>query len=254
MAKGDVLIMMKVSSTEIQNNFGKYLLLAQEQDLIVTRNGQDVAYLSGMNRVKGGASLVSERALAEGHGLRKATYDEFLEFAKNSGEHERYEYIDGEIFLQSTPKTDHQWAHGELYGIFWNFFANKACRPFSSPYQITIRRSEHDINVVEPDLMVICDLNEHLGEDGYYHGVPTLVVEILSESTRRNDLLTKLNLYMEGGVKEYWIVDTHNKQVSVYAFEDKDIQEYVVYTAPEKTESIVFPGLTVDLAKVFVQV
>ena len=52
-----------------------------------------------------------------------------------------------------------------------------------SPYDITIKRSAEDINVVQPDLMVICDLEENLAEDGYYYGVPTLLVEVLSENT-----------------------------------------------------------------------
>ena len=69
---------------------------------------------------------------------------------------------------------------------------------------------EHNINVVQPDVMIICDLAEKHGDDGYYKGVSTLVVEILSESTRRNDLIKKLDLYMVGGVEEYWIADPQN--------------------------------------------
>ena len=58
-----------------------------------------------------------------------------------------------------------------------------------APYDITIKRSEDNINVVQPDVMVICDLDEQLGDDGYYKGVQTLVVEILSDNTLRNDLI-----------------------------------------------------------------
>lgn len=36
---------MKVSSTEIQNNFGKYLILAGKEDIIITKNGTEVARL-----------------------------------------------------------------------------------------------------------------------------------------------------------------------------------------------------------------
>ena len=244
--------MLKVSSTEVQNNFGKYLMLSQEQDVIITRNGQDVGRLAGLHRRKGGASYLSEEVLAEGYGLQKATYEEFRELTRDS--EERYEYIDGEIFLQASPKGDHQWALAKLFGMFGQFFADGLCSPFAAPFDITIRRSDDNINVVQPDLMVICDFKENLGEDGCYHGVPTLLVEILSESTRRNDLLKKLNLYMHGGVKEYWIVDPKNKQISVYTFEDQDIQEYVVHSIPGKAESIVFPGLTVDLGSVFLEV
>lgn len=238
--------MRRVNSTEIQNNFGNYLLVAQEQDLIITRNGKDVAKLSGLNYRN---DLVSEEVLSQGYGLRKATYEKFLELTKDS--QERYEYIDGEIFLQASPKTDHQLALSELMGLFYQFFAGKTCRPFVAPYDITISRHENDINVVQPDLMVICDLKEHLGDDGYYKGVPDLVVEILSDGTRRNDLLKKLNLYLDGGVKEYWIVDPKNMQVTVYSFENRDIVSLITFTDPEKVVSFLFPDLTIDLAQVF---
>ena len=241
--------MLKVSSTEVQNNFGKYLLLANERDIIVTRNGQEVACLSGLNARKDRSSMVSEKALAAGYGLRRASYEEFLKLTK--GSEERYEFIDGEIFLQASPKTDHQLAQMVLAGTFFNHFDGQNCVPMSAPFDITIRRSEDDVNVVQPDLMVICDLLESLGEDGYYYGVPTLVVEILSESTRRNDLLKKLNLYMTGGVQEYWVVDPNNKQLSIYTFAEQDIQEHLIFKAPEKACSITFPDLVIDLERVF---
>ncbi len=102
--------------------------------------------------------------------------------------------------------------------------------------------------------MIICDLAEKHGDDGYYKGVPTLVVEILSESTRRNDLIKKLDLYMVGGVEEYWIADPQNKEITVYTFNEHDISEQVTYKAPEKALSITFLGLSVDLERVFREV
>lgn len=40
---------MIVNSTEVQNNFGKYLELAEDQEIVITRNGQPVARLVGVN-------------------------------------------------------------------------------------------------------------------------------------------------------------------------------------------------------------
>jgi prevent-host-death family protein len=40
---------MIVSSTEVQNNFGKYLELAAQQEIVITKNGQTVARLLGMD-------------------------------------------------------------------------------------------------------------------------------------------------------------------------------------------------------------
>lgn len=248
-AKGG-LDVVRVNSTEVQNNFGKYLLLAREQDIVITRNGQEVAKLSAADfRSKGGSSYVSEEALASGYGLRKATYEEFVELTKDV--EDRYEYIDGEIFLQTSPKSDHQLALGELYGNFFNFFQGKKCTPMVAPYDIIMKRSDDDINVVQPDLMVICDLGEKIGADGYYQGIPTLVVEVLSESTRRNDLIKKLNLYMIGGVEEYWIIDPKSKAVTIHTFKGYEFDETISYKAPEKAASIIFSDLTVDLEKVF---
>ena len=102
--------MLKVNSTELQNNFGKYLMLAQDQDILITRNGQEVAKLCAVtgSRKKDDSGYVIEEALSSGYGLQKATYEEFLKLTKDTDE--RYEYIDGEIFLLSSSKTDHQLA------------------------------------------------------------------------------------------------------------------------------------------------
>jgi len=239
--------MQRVSSTEIQNNFGNYLLIAQEQDVIITRNGKDVARLSGLNKRN---DLVSEEIPSQGYGLRKATYEEFLEFTKEETL-DRYEYIDGEIFLQASPKVAHQFASAKIFGIFSNILNEQTCQPFTAPFDITISRHEGDINVVQPDLMIICALEENLGDDGYYHGIPELVVEILSSGTKRNDLIKKLNLYLDGGIKEYWIVDPEIKQVLIYRFEDGQILKNKAFSSPGKAVSFLFPNLEVDLAKVF---
>lgn len=241
--------MLRVNSTEIQNNFGKYLLLSQKEDIIITRNGQDVACLVNIQDAKARSGYVAEEVISGGYGLRKATYEEFLELTKDT--EDRYEYIDGEIFLQASPKTDHQLVQTELFGAFYHTFSETDCTPFVAPYDITIRRSEDNINVVQPDLMVICDLEEKLGDDGYYKGVPVLVVEILSPTTRRLDLLKKLNLYMNGGVHEYWIVDPENKDITLFTFKNGDISDRFTFKAPEKARSVTFPHLVVDLVKVF---
>ena len=64
----------------------------------------------------------------------------------------------------------------------------------------------------------------------YYQGVPALVVEILSEGTRRKNLITKLDLYMSYEVGEYWIVNPINKEIA---------------------QSYIFAGLTAELDRIF---
>lgn len=119
-----------------------------------------------------------------------------------------------------------------------------------APYDITLKRHLEDINVVQPDLMVICDLEEKLAENDYYMGVPALIVEILSESTRSKDMVKKLDLYMSCGVREYWVVNPLNKEVIVYLLENKDIGDMITYRKPDCVRSCIFDGLSADLARV----
>jgi len=246
---------MEVSSTEVQNNFGKYLAIAAQEDVIVTRNGRPIARLTALEGTAK-AAVVAERGapyeVAGNYGGRKASFEEFLTLTKDNDE-ERYEYIDGEIYNLASPKTDHQVALMELAVMFYHWSEGKKCRPFVAPYDIELRRFERkdQLNVVQPDLMIICDLDEHLADDGYYKGVPTLVAEILSESTRGKDMIRKCDLYMKSGVREYWIVNPFAKEVAVYRFADGEIQDTATYRLGEIARSFAFDRLTADVSRLF---
>jgi Uma2 family endonuclease len=243
---------MKVSSTELQNNFGKYLMLAAREDIIITRNGMEIAKLSALGDPGSGevkAAMVMETLTGNGYGGLKASFEEFLQLSKDN--EERYEYIDGEIYLLASPKTAHQAALAELFGTFYNWFQGKKCAAFVAPYDITLKRNPENINIVQPDIMVICDLAEKLGSDDFYKGVPALVVEILSESTRSKDLVKKLDLYMSCNVQEYWIVNPMNKEVIVYTFENREIRSLTTCKKSETVQSQIFEGLNVEIAKIF---
>ncbi len=243
---------MIVNSTDLKNNLGKYLRLSVREEIIITSNGRKIAKLSAFEDA--GEAMVDyghirEQAQIYEASPRKASYEEFLELTGNS--EERYEYIDGEIYLLASPKVVHQKILGELHFIFYNWFQGKKCRPVFAPFDITLRRNAENINVVQPDLMVICDLEENLNEKDYYMGIPALVVEIVSENTRSKDFIKKLDLYMSTGVKEYWIVNPLNREVSVYLFEENNISKNTTYKNHETVISDNFAGLEVSLEKIF---
>jgi prevent-host-death family protein len=241
---------MVINSTELQNNFGKYLMLAAQEDIIITRNGTEIAKLTAVKQATAAMTeQVREKAQEDTSEGKKASYEDFLELQKES--EERYEYIDGEIYLQASPKTTHQIALTELFGIFYNYFQGKQCTPMVAPYDIELKRTPESINIVQPDIMIICDLEEKLNENDYYKGIPSLVVEILSESTRRKDMIKKLDLYMSCGVDEYWIVNPFNKEVTVYLFEEKNIKNNTTFKHNEAVQSFIFDGLSAGINKIF---
>jgi len=235
---------MKVSSTEVQNNFGKYLKIALErEEVIVTKNGKDMVKIVAMPGV-----VCEEAYECRTEGAKWVTYEEFLEITENSDL--RYELIDGELFCLASPSFFHQYVVDEIFASFHNWFKGKPCRPVTSPFDITLFKSKENINVVQPDIVVICD-TENLDENGKYKGVPSLVVEVVSSTNRRHDMIVKMNLYMETGIKEYWLADPESKLVSIYSFDNKDIKNYKIFEMGNVAESFIFPGLKVNVSEIF---
>jgi prevent-host-death family protein len=237
---------MKVPSTEVQNNFGKYLKIASElEDVIVTRKGYEVAKIVPIEE----RSVIAEEAAKTIYNDRwKLSYEEFLKMVESSDL--RYEYIDGEVYLPASPAYNHQVTVSELLVIFCNWFKGRKCRALTSPFDVTLMKGKDNINVVQPDIIVICDPDK-VDASGKYKGVPTLVVEVLSRSTRSKDMLKKLDLFMQTDVREYWIVDPDKKEVSVYCFEKHDIADHDTYIGDMTVKSKVFNGLEVKLAEIF---
>src|SRR5699024_1824770 len=206
------------TSTNVQNNFGKYLKFVEANEvIIITKSGKDTAKIITCRnedeiREKGPEYRSSDDAWV--------TYEEFLELTEES--EQRFELIDGVIYNLASPSYKHQHAVGEIFGTFYNWFKGKKCVPLPSPFDVTFFKEDDNINVVQPDIVVICDKNK-LDEKGKYKGIPTLVVEVLSSSTRSKDMLKKLDLYKECGVSEYWIVDPINEHILVYTLGNDDI-------------------------------
>lgn len=240
---------MKVPSTQVQNNFGKYLKYAQaNEEIIITKKGRTVARLLPCEEP--GVDLPAEDA-AEYHTQGGwVTYEEYLELVEVS--EQRFELIDGVIYNMTAPVYDHQYAIHEIFGTFYIWFKNKKCVPLTSPFDITLFKSEDNICVVQPDIVVICD-SDNMDKKGKYKGVPTLVVEVLSPATRSKDMIKKTDLYQQCGVKEYWLVDPKNESVHAYIFENNDIADYKLFCkgTQEYAESECFKGLKVVLKDVF---
>lgn len=242
---------MRVPTTQVQNNFGRYLKYVQvHEEIIITKKGKDVAKLVPCEEPDSIMEGAAEYQTHEG----RITYEEFLELTENS--EQRFELIDGVVYNMTSPTYGHQHAVNELHGTFYNWFKGKKCTPLTSPFDVTFFKSKDNICVVQPDVIVICD-RDKTDKNGKYNGIPSLVAEVLSPSSRNKDMLKKLDLYMQCGVAEYWIIDLKNEQVLVYSFEEKDIAEFITYRRSgniKYAESIIFKGLKVSLDELFINI
>lgn len=241
---------MKVSATDMKNFFGRYLEKCKEETIFITKNDRIVAKLISYEDPSDGYLMVKEGSAAYTYSGKRVTYEEFLKIT--DGNEERYEYIDGEVFLLSSPGMKHQIVHSNIYTHLQNWFSGKECRVFSAPFDVTLSNEEtKSKNVVQPDLLISCDYKEQTNERDRYTGIPALVIEILSPQTRSRDQVRKLNVYMEGRVTEYWVVDPRDQQVTLYYFIEKELEEMLTYKHPDMVKSIHFKGLEISTTDIF---
>ncbi len=240
-----------ITATELKQNLGKYLDFVEEQnDVVITKNGNKIARITPYVTDIEQYFAVREKALDYQYGGKKVSYEEFMEIYEKSTL--RMELINGEIYLLSSPSIGHQEILGRLYLIFTEFFKKKKCRVFLAPFDVHFRKKDiKDPDVIQPDVLVACDMENNVTEKGRYMGTPTLVVEILSDSTRTKDMIDKLNTYRLSGVKEYWIIDMRQEQVMVYDFEDCEIGRFKTYEKGDIAESLVFNGLSAEISDLF---
>jgi prevent-host-death family protein len=238
--------MMEITSTEAQNNFGRYLKLARFEDIIVTKNGKPTVVIKPFQELKE-YTAVTENAKRYSFGNEKISYEDFMKLTEAS--ENRYEYIDGDVYLLASPTYDHQATVAELFNTLYNWFKGKKCRPLTAPFDVTLITDEQR-NVVQPDIIVICD-TENINDKRRYTGTPALVVEVLSETTQKKDMVKKLDMYLQAGIKEYWIINPLHQEVYSYSLAEGDIKEFWMLKSGEILQSTHFPGLVIPLADIF---
>lgn len=140
------------------------------------------------------------------------TVEEYYKLTEHVEEH--MELIAGKIVALAAPSELHQTITLRTAATVDAFIRSQKgnCKTMIAPFDVVI----DDHNVVQPDVLVVCDPSKMDGKR--CNGAPDWVIEITS-SNRETDFREKLLLYRDSGVREYWIVDTQEKRVFVYCFE-----------------------------------
>ena len=186
-----------------------------------------------------------------------------LAYQSDFYEKRKEELLDGKLVMMSPqPALNHMGIVGNIHNIFKNFLKGKPCSAFTDGVDVYLTKKDR----VVPDVMIVCnrDILRHNG----VHGVPDLIVEVLSPGTASRDKGYKKDLYERCGVKEYWIVTVESRSVEIYILKDGRYVLDNVYTKlpdyeledmteEEKSQVIyefttsLFPEMTVVLEDVF---
>ena len=112
-------------------------------------------------------------------------------------EDEHWEQIDGAAYGKAAASSiRHQAVVGGLFSRLEQQLRGRACRPYVAPTAIRLS----DTDVVEPDILVVCDPAKVT--PSHIEGAPDLIVEVLSPGTSAKDLRPKKALYERAGVSE----------------------------------------------------
>jgi prevent-host-death family protein len=229
-----------ITATELKSNLGMYLdYVMEDNEVVITKNGKKAVRISPYITDADRYFLMREKAVDYQYGGKKVSYDEFMEIYEKSDL--RLEFINGEIVLLSSPSPSHQEISGNLYVALRQYFKGKPCKVFYAPFDVHFKKEGFkEPDVLQPDLMVACDVEGNINEKGKYMGTPVLVIEILSPSTRTRDMGDKLNTFMISGVKEFWVVDPQLETVLMYGFENLNVDHFMTYRKQDTSVLLVF--------------
>lgn len=169
----------------------------------------------------------------------------------------RRELHDGRIVELETPYRKHQQVSVHFVGILGNYNEGKNIHAFHAPLDVRLPKNDEQTRddeiytVVQPDLMIICDESK-LDERGCV-GPPDFVIEIVDKRSGKRDIRDKFEIYQKHGVREYWIVNPNDENVTVFVLDENGkFQFRGMYGDDDKIPVGIFEGdLKIDLMEVF---
>jgi Uma2 family endonuclease len=163
---------------------------------------------------------------------------------------DRYEIINGELFVTRAPHWNHQSTCGNIYTELKKWSAEtKLGEPAIAPGIIFAGGD----NVI-PDLVWASNqVLASMDQAGHLTVAPELVIEVLSSGTEneRRDKIIKLRLYSDQAVQEYWLVDWRFQQVEIYRFNQQDLEIVKTLSVAEKISTPLLPNFSCDLVNFF---
>jgi Uma2 family endonuclease len=166
------------------------------------------------------------------------------------GDGNRYEIIEGELFVSCSPGLTHDGVLINLILRIGNFLEANPIGTVAAGTGVILS----NFSGVIPDLVVF--LNEQVDtivKNDRLHGPPALVVEILSPGSAniRRDRVIKLQLYAKHGVPEYWIVHPRNMILERYVAQGSSLNLLETLRYEDSLSTATLPGFSCQMSEIF---
>lgn len=172
-----------------------------------------------------------------------ATYETYAAMPDDGN---RYEVIEGRLELLPSPSPNHQLVRGQLqYRMHSNCESEYIV--LGAPLDVILS----DVNVLQPDLILVHRSRKHILTHRGVEGPPDLVVEILTPGTRNRDKAVKMKIYAAHGVSECWIVEPEARVIELFRLESGRYEPYDLFEGDEVVTSDKLPCISFAISDIF---
>ena len=123
----------------------------------------------------------------------------------------KHEYVAGAVFAMAGGTNAHNRIASNAHGLLYMLLKDKPCQPCNSDTKIRVRESNH-VRFYYPDVSVVCDENPLTDT---FQDQPAVIVEVLSDSTRRFDIVEKCDAYFTIPSLNYYILLEQDEAIAV---------------------------------------
>ena len=171
---------------------------------------------------------------------RRVTYAEYLELEARSDV--RHEYVAGTIVAMAGGSVEDGRLISRLGALLSRALEGRPCVVLPADVRVRIRASDR---ATYPDLHVVCSEVERDPDDDHAVVNPTVIIEVLSDTTAESDRGDKFADYRRlRALREYVLVSQRERRVDVYRRDGRrwHLDEYGA------GERVVFESIAVELA------
>jgi len=142
----------------------------------------------------------------------RMSYTEYLAFESTADT--KHEYVNGEVYAMAGGSPEHARLQSRLSRLLGNALEGRPCEVFGSDLRVRIEATGR---ATYPDLTVVCGRLETATDDPDAVTNPTVLVEVLSESTERDGRGSQWAHYQRlASLKEYVLVSQDERRVEIY--------------------------------------
>ncbi len=156
----------------------------------------------------------------------------------------RYEVIDGVLYMSTAPSFFHQWIVRQLILALHEQVDRQG---LGTTIMAPIGLFMPGCDPVQPDLLVVGAADADVIRGGRVEGIPALIVEVQSPGNPTYDSRIKREAYARAGVPEYWIVRPASRDVLVCQRPDRTLGDFAHTELVGSDAELILPALFVRI-------